>query len=54
MEYRELGKTGLRVSAIGFGASPLGDVFGKTDPAEGERAVYSALDRGINFFDVSP
>jgi len=54
MEYRTLGKTGLSVSLIGFGASPLGDEFRKTDPAEGVRAVHSAIDHGINFFDVSP
>ena len=54
MQYRTLGRTGLNVSVLGFGASPLGDVFGITDPKEGERAVQLAVDRGINFFDVSP
>ncbi len=54
MLYGALGKTGLAVSRIGFGASPLGDVFGTTDPAEGLTAVHRAIDLGINFFDVSP
>jgi L-galactose dehydrogenase len=54
MQYRTLGRTSLSVSVLGFGASPLGDVFGITDPKEGERAVQLAVDRGINFFDVSP
>jgi L-galactose dehydrogenase len=54
LEYRTLGSTSLRVSILGFGASPLGDVFGITDPAEGRRAVEVAIDKGINFFDVSP
>ena len=54
MEYRTLGKTGARVSVIGFGASPLGDVFGRTDEAEGIRAVHYAIDHGINYFDVAP
>src|SRR5450432_2046994 len=54
MEYRKLGGTSLEVSLLGFGASPLGDVFGVTDPAEGVSAVHLAIDRGINFFDVSP
>src|ERR1700730_15846431 len=54
MEYRKLGGTGLEVSMLGFGASPLGNVFGTTDPTEGKRAVHLAIDRGINFFDVSP
>jgi L-galactose dehydrogenase len=54
MEYRRLGGTELQVSVLGFGASPLGDVFRKTEPAERNAAVHLALDRGINFFDVSP
>lgn len=54
MLYRQLGRTELRVSILGFGASPLGDVYGATNPAEGERAVHMAIHEGINFFDVSP
>jgi aryl-alcohol dehydrogenase-like predicted oxidoreductase len=54
MRYRRLGRTDLRLSIIGFGASPLGDVFGSTDRVEGARAVHQAIDEGINFFDVSP
>ena len=54
MQRRKLGNTTLETSILGFGASPLGDVFARTDPAEGERAVHCAIDRGINFFDVSP
>ena len=54
MTYRQLGKTDLHASALGYGASPLGDIFSPTDPAEGVRAVHHAIDEGINFFDVSP
>ena len=54
MEYRTLGQTGLQLSLIGFGTSPLGGAFGSIDPAEGMRAVHLAVDRGINFFDSSP
>ena len=54
MEYRVLGKTGIRVSVIGFGASPLGNEFGPADFDEGLRAVHLAIDHGINLFDVSP
>jgi L-galactose dehydrogenase len=54
MQYRTLGQTGLELSVIGFGASPLGDVFGPIDAMEGARAVHLAIDEGINFFDVSP
>lgn len=54
MRYRTLPRSGIRVSVIGFGASPLGNEFGSIDPAEGGRAVHRALEQGINFFDVSP
>jgi L-galactose dehydrogenase len=53
-EYRLLGKTGLQVSALGYGASPLGSVFRPIDEAEGIRTVNTALDLGVNFIDVSP
>ncbi len=54
MEYRLLGKTGLRVSVLSYGASPLGSVFRPVDEADGIRTVHAALDLGINFIDVSP
>ncbi len=54
MEYRRLGKTDLHVSVVGFGASPLGDLYRATDPSEAHRAIHFAIDQGINFFDVSP
>jgi len=54
MRYRTLGKTQLEVSVIGFGASPLGNVYANVDPAGCSRAVHFAIDQGINFFDVSP
>ena len=54
MEHRTLGRTGLRVSPIGFGASPLGNEFGEISEAETTRAVHRAIYSDINFFDVSP
>src|SRR4051794_18594270 len=54
MLRRILGNTGLEVSILGFGASPLGDEFGAADPAEAARAVSLAIDKGINLFDTSP
>jgi L-galactose dehydrogenase len=54
MEYRAFGGTGLQVSTLGFGASPFGGVFGAVDEDEAIRAVHTALDSGINYFDVSP
>src|SRR5665213_2612681 len=54
MEYRPLGLTGLQVSALGYGASSLGGVFGSIDEAAGIASVRAALDLGINLIDVSP
>jgi len=44
----------MEISVIGYGASPLGNVFGETDEAEGILAVHYAIDHGINYFDVAP
>lgn len=54
MQRRALGRTGLNVSILSFGASSLGGVFRATDDAESIRTVHTALDLGINFLDVSP
>ena len=54
MEYREIGKTGMKVSNLSFGASSLGGVFHSIKEEEGVKAVHTAVDNGINFIDVSP
>jgi L-galactose dehydrogenase/L-glyceraldehyde 3-phosphate reductase len=54
MEYRELGKTGARVSALGFGCGNVGGLMVRGAPAERERAVARALELGINYFDTAP
>ncbi len=54
MKTSTLGATGLQVSRLGFGASPLGNEFATEDPAECTSAVHCAIDLGINLFDVSP
>ena len=54
MIYNEIGKTGIKVSNLSFGASSLGGVFHDVSEAEGIRAVHVAVDGGINFIDVSP
>jgi len=54
MIFNELGKTGLKVSNLGFGASSLGGVFHGIREEEGIEAVFTAVDNGINFIDVSP
>jgi aryl-alcohol dehydrogenase-like predicted oxidoreductase len=54
MQYNLLGKTGLNVSRLSFGASSLGAVFRPVDEPEAIKAVHAALDCGINYFDVAP
>jgi L-galactose dehydrogenase len=54
VERRTLGRTGLELSVLGYGASPLGNSFGPIDVAEGHRSVRRAIDLGINLFDTSP
>jgi aryl-alcohol dehydrogenase-like predicted oxidoreductase len=54
MDYRLLGRTGLKVSRLSFGASSLGGVFRPVDENQAIRAVHVALDCGINYFDVAP
>ena len=54
MRYTEIGKTGLKISSLSFGASSLGSVFHETKEAESIKAVETAIEGGINFIDVSP
>ena len=54
MEYSELGKTGLKLSRLAFGAPSLGGVFRTIDEGQAIESVYTAVDNGINFIDVSP
>jgi L-galactose dehydrogenase len=54
MEYRPLGHTGLRVSALGFGAAPMGGEYGPIDLDEGVRTLHAALDAGVNLIDTAP
>ncbi|MDL2213914.1 aldo/keto reductase [Bacteroides sp. OttesenSCG-928-D19] len=54
MEYREIGKTGMKVSNLSFGASSLGGVFHAIKEGEAIKAVFTAVENGINFIDVSP
>jgi len=54
MDYRTLGRTGLRVGALGFGCGNVGGLLIRGTPAERERAVARALELGINYFDTAP
>jgi aryl-alcohol dehydrogenase-like predicted oxidoreductase len=54
MDRRTLGRTGLKVSALGFGCGNVGGLMVRGTPADQERAVARALDLGINYFDTAP
>lgn len=53
MQYRELGKTGWKVSTISFGAWAVGGAWGEVDDKESLAALHAALERGVNFFDTA-
>lgn len=53
MEYRQFGKTDLKVSAIGFGCWEIGGTYGRIDESEFRRAVQAAIDSGITCFDTA-
>jgi aryl-alcohol dehydrogenase-like predicted oxidoreductase len=53
MEYRELGKTGWKVSEISFGTWAIGGTWGDVDDKESIAALHRALDMGVNFFDTA-
>lgn len=54
MEQRTLGRTGLKVSVLGFGCGAVGGLMVKGSAADQERAIGRALDLGINYFDTAP
>ncbi len=53
MQYRRLGRTGLRVSEIGFGGWAIGGSWGKQDDNESLKALHAAVDAGVNFIDTA-
>jgi aryl-alcohol dehydrogenase-like predicted oxidoreductase len=62
MEYRNFGKTSLRVSEVGFGCWAIGGAafvgktpigWGETDDQESKLAIHTAIDAGVNFFDTA-
>jgi aryl-alcohol dehydrogenase-like predicted oxidoreductase len=54
MDYRELGRTGWKISSISYGAWAIGgDAWGKTDDAESMRSLHRAVDLGVNFIDTA-
>ena len=53
MQYRELGRTGWKVSAVSFGAWAIGGTWGPVKDEESLAALQRAVDLGVNFFDTA-
>lgn len=51
MKYRELGRTGWKVSEVSFGAWAIGGSWGHVDDKESIAALHKAIDLGVNFID---
>lgn len=53
MQYRPLGRTGYKVSAVSFGAWAIGGDWGPVDDTQSLKTLHRAVDLGINFFDTA-
>src|SRR6266566_259561 len=53
METRVFGRSGMRLSILGFGCGAVGGLMVRGDPADQERAVARALEAGVNYFDTA-
>jgi len=53
MQYRELGRTGFKVSSISFGAWAIGGTWGPVDESESLAALHRSIELGVNFFDTA-
>jgi aryl-alcohol dehydrogenase-like predicted oxidoreductase len=53
MHYRELGRTGWKVSEISFGAWAIGGGWGSVDDADSLAALHRSIDLGVNFIDTA-
>src|SRR5919199_1424448 len=53
METRELGREGLRVSALGLGCMGMSEFYGERDDEESVATIRRALELGVNFLDTA-
>src|SRR3546814_14125012 len=51
---RRLGRTGLRLTQMGFGGAPLGNLFAPVPEPEAEALLQAAWDAGLRYFDTAP
>ena len=53
MEMRGYGRSGMRLSALGFGCGAVGGLMVRGEPRDQERAVGRAIEAGVNYFDTA-
>ncbi|MBX3086191.1 MAG: aldo/keto reductase [Anaerolineae bacterium] len=53
MQYRQLGRTDMKVATISFGAWAIGGTWGEVDDSESLKALHRAVDLGVNFIDTA-
>lgn len=53
MQYRELGRTGWKVSTVSFGAWAIGGSWGAVDDKDSLAALHRSIDLGVNFIDTA-
>lgn len=53
MQMRVFGRTGMKISALGFGCGAVGGIMVRGDPADQERVVARAIEAGVNYFDTA-
>ena len=53
MEMRVFGRTGMRLSILGFGCGAVGGLMVRGDPRDQERTVARAIAAGVNYFDTA-
>jgi L-galactose dehydrogenase/L-glyceraldehyde 3-phosphate reductase len=53
MEMRMFGRTGMRLSILGFGCGAVGGLMVRGDPADQERTIARAIEAGVNYFDTA-
>src|ERR1700749_2891016 len=53
MQMRVFGRTGMRLSMLGFGCGAVGGLMVRGDPADQERTVARAIAAGVNYFDTA-
>ncbi len=53
MQYRDFGKTGIKVSALGYGCMRFQTVGGKVNPEFAKEQILLAIENGVNYFDTA-